>query len=114
LRITDRIECYLDFYRRGGLAPRGGHRKDDYREIPFRVLTIFRNAERRNNAAERLIAHQPPILRIAVLRTIDELRRNPFAPIWICPRHYRDVLGGMPYEAVTPATSANLPGMPST
>ncbi|MGD0137372.1 MAG: hypothetical protein ABSD28_00715 [Tepidisphaeraceae bacterium] len=110
LRITDRIECYLDFYRRGGLALRGGHRKDDYREIPFRVLAIFRNAERRSNAAERLIVHQPPILSIAVLTTVDELRTNPLGSIWIRPLDYRDAVGGTPFRQLLRQSTLQFTG----
>jgi len=99
-RIAEKIECYLDFYRRGGLALRNGRPKDDYKAFPFRVLLIFRNAERRNNAAEQLIAHQPPILNIAVLTTIDQVRTNPLGPIWIRPRDYREVIRGTPYDAI--------------
>ena len=97
-RIAEKIDCYLDFYRRGGLALRNGRPKEDYKEFPFRVLLIFRNAERRNNAAERLLAHQPSILSIAVLTTIDEVRTNPSGPIWIRPRDYRDAASGTPYD----------------
>jgi len=99
-RIAEKIECYLDFYRRGGLALRNGRPKDDYKTFPFRVLLIFRNAERRNNAAERLIAHQPPILSIAALTTIDEVKTNPLGAIWIRPRDYRDVIRDTPYDAI--------------
>jgi hypothetical protein len=105
-RIAEKIECYLDFYRRGGLAIRNGRPKDDYKEFPFRVLLIFQNAERRNNAAERLIAHQPSILSIAVLTTIDEVRANPLDPIWIRPRDYRAVTNGTPYDAISASDSA--------
>ena len=97
-RIAERIDCYLDFYRRGGLALRNGRPKEEYKEFPFRVLVIFQNAERRNNAAERLIAHQPPILSIAVLTTIDEVRANPLGSVWIRPRDYRDAVSGTPYD----------------
>jgi Replication-relaxation len=103
-RIAEKIECYLDFYRRGGLALRNGRPKHDYKGFPFRVLVVFRNAERRNNAAERLIGQQPPILSIAVLATIDEVRMNPLGPIWIRPCDYRDVVIGIPYGAA-PLTS---------
>jgi hypothetical protein len=105
-RIAEKIECYLDFYRRGGLALRNGCPKEDYKEFPFRVLLVFRNAERRNNAAERLIAHQPPILSIAALTTIDEVRTNPLGPIWIRPRDYRDAINGTPYD--TPVVPSNV------
>jgi hypothetical protein len=99
-RIAEKIECYLDFYRRGGLALRNGRPKNDYKEFPFRVLVIFRNAERRNNAAERLIAHQPSILSIVALTTIDEVRTDPLGPIWIRPRDYRDAIRGTSYDGI--------------
>jgi hypothetical protein len=47
--------CYLDYYRRGGLAEPFGHDPTQYKDFPFRVLMIFKTAERRNNAAERLL-----------------------------------------------------------
>jgi hypothetical protein len=62
-------------------------------------MVIFQNAERRNNAAERLLAHQPPILSIAALTTIDQVKTNPLGPIWIRPRDYRDAISGTAYDA---------------
>jgi hypothetical protein len=101
-RIAQKIECYLDFYRRGGLALRSGRPREEYKEFPFRVLVIFQNAERRNNAAETLIAHQPPILSIAALTTIDEVKTNPLGAIWIRPRDYRNALADTPFESALP------------
>lgn len=107
-RIVERTECYLDFYKRGGLALRQGRSKEDYKEFPFRVLVIFRNAERRNNAIERLLAHQPPILSIAVMTTIDEIRKDPFGPIWIRPRDYREAMRSAPQEVSLPTSQTPI------
>lgn len=90
--LAERATCYLDYYRRGGLAVRFGYAKEQYKELPFRVLMTFRNAERRNNAAERLLANRPPILTQTMLTTIDELKADPLGPIWIQPIDYREAV----------------------
>ena len=51
--LASKALCYLDYYRRGGFAARHGQPRSKYKEFPFRVLMIFKTAERRNNMAER-------------------------------------------------------------
>jgi hypothetical protein len=83
--LRGRASGYLDFYRSGGFARQCGHPPEHFRQFPFRVLWIFRNAERRNNAAESFLRHHPPILTMAWLTTFDELVKNPLGNIWIRP-----------------------------
>jgi hypothetical protein len=96
--LADRAHCYLDFFRRGGLAVRFGLKKEEYKSLPFRVLMTFRNAERRNNAAERLLANRPPILTHSLLTTMDEFISDPLGPIWIQPIDYRDAVQGSEFD----------------
>ena len=70
------------------------------------VLWIFRNAERRNNAAESFLRHHPPILTMAWLTTFDEMLKNPLGDIWIRPLDYQRVIRGTQFDPMfqSPAT----------
>lgn len=96
--LADRAGCYLDHYRRGGLAARLGRPRSEFKQFPFRCLFVFRNAERRNNAAERFLANRPPVLTMAWLTTTAELLANPLAPIWVRPVDCKDAIGGLDYD----------------
>lgn len=89
--------CYLNHYQTGGLALRFGHDHSEYRDFPFRVLMVFKTAERRNNAAERLLTQNPPILTQVWLSTLDEVKENPLGPVWIRPRDFRTAVAGTIY-----------------
>lgn len=88
---------YLDFYRSGGFAERCGAPRSAFKEYPFRVLMVFKTAERRNNMAERLLRGDPPILTQVALATLDEVRRDPFGKTWMRPLDYREAMKGTPY-----------------
>ena len=96
--LAERAGCYLDFYRNGGFAVRNGGVRSAYKEYPFRVLFIFKNAERRNNMAERLLQNNPPIFTQVVQSTFDEVIANPLGAIWTCPRDYREAVKGTPFD----------------
>jgi hypothetical protein len=96
--LCQRIRGYLNFYRVGAYATRRGYSKERYKEFPFRVMLIFRNRERRNNVAARLIANVPPILTMALMTTMAELRNNPLDSIWVRPLDYRRVLSNTLYD----------------
>jgi hypothetical protein len=81
--LAERATSYLEYYRSGGFAIENGGRRAQYKEYPFRSLFIFRNAERRNNMAERLLRNSLPILTLVYLSTFDEVKANPLGPIWI-------------------------------
>jgi len=102
--IARRAACYLNFYRQGGFAVRHGYRPEDYRRLPFRVLMVFRNAERRNNAAIRLLQSRPPIYTHTILTTMEEARIDPLGAIWVQPIDYRDAVHGTPFQ-VRPASN---------
>jgi hypothetical protein len=95
--LVAKAECYRDYYRRGGFAVRNGATPDDYKDFPFRVLMVFKNAERRNNTAERLLQNDPPILRLAYLSTFEEVTHDPTGAIWIRPLDYREATEGTAY-----------------
>jgi len=100
--LATRAGCYLDHYKSGGFAVRNGGKRDGYREYPFRVLFVFKTAERRNNMAERLLQNTPPILTQAMLSTLAEVTVNPLGPVWICPRDYREATKGTPFDSDKP------------
>jgi hypothetical protein len=87
--LANRAACYMDHFRRGGLAQRYGQSREKYKEFPFRVLMVFRNAERRNNAAVKMLLLNPPILTLVWLTTMAEAIAKPLGAIWIQPSDYR-------------------------
>jgi len=95
--LVAKAGCYLDYYRRGGFAVRNGATRDNYKKFPFRVLMVFKNAERRNNTALRLLQNTPPILTLVYLSTFEEVTRDPTGAIWIRPLDYREATAGTPF-----------------
>jgi hypothetical protein len=96
-KLVAKAVCYLDYYRRGGFAVRNRATRDDYKKFPFRVLMVFKSAERRNNTAERLLQNTPPILRLTYLSTFEEVAHDPTGAIWIRPLDYREATEGTPF-----------------
>ena len=96
--LVSRAISYFDYYRCGGFAERNGAAPDAYKDYPFRVLMVFKTAERRNNTAERLLQSNPPISTQACLSTLAEVRSNPLGSIWLCPADYRDAITGTPFD----------------
>ena len=80
------------------MAIRRGEPPEAYEQFPFRVLMVFRNAERRNNTAEKLLHVHPPILTQVWLSTFAEITADPFGPIWITPNEYRQMTKGTPFD----------------
>lgn len=97
--LRGRASGYLDFYRSGGFAKRCGKSPENFRQFPFRVLWIFRNAERRNNAAESFLRHHPPILTQALLTTMEEFKADPLGTIWLLPIDYRNAVAGTHFNS---------------
>lgn len=95
--LVGKAVCYLDYYRRGGFAVRNGATRDDFKKFPFRVLMVFKNAERRNNTALYLLQNTPPILTFVYLSTFEEVTRDPLGAIWIRPLDYREATEGTPF-----------------
>lgn len=97
--LASRASAYLDYYKSGGFAVRNGASRSAFKEYPFRVLMVFKTAERRNNTASRLLQNTPPILTHVCLATIDEVRADPFGNIWIRPVDYRAATEGTPFDS---------------
>jgi hypothetical protein len=89
---------YRDYFQTGGLAQRYGYPAADYKNFAFRVLMVFRNAERRNNCAETLLRMSPPVLSQVWLTTQDELITDPLGAIWLRPQDYRDAVAGTAFD----------------
>ena len=96
--LIARAGCYFDYYKSGGFAVRNGAARSAFKEFPFRVLMVFKTAERRNNTAERLLQNNPPILTQVCLSTIEEVTRDPLGAIWFCPIDYRKVVERTPFD----------------
>jgi hypothetical protein len=95
--LIARAGCYGDYYKSGGFAVRNGGTRADFKEYPFRVLMVFKSAERRNNTAERLLQHNPPIFSQVCLSTFEEVTANPQGEIWIRPMDYRHATAETPF-----------------
>ena len=101
--LVNRAGCYLDYYKSGGFAVRNEASRSAYKEFPFRVLIVLKNAERRNNTAERLLQNNPPILTLVYIWTLMEVLADPLGKIWIRPVDYRETLK----QTVSEARPAN-------
>lgn len=101
--LVNRAASYLDYYKSGGFAIRNGAARSAYKDFPFRVLIVLKNAERRNNTAERLLQSNPPILTQAYLSTFEEVSANPLGAIWIRPVDYREAIKQTGFESRSPA-----------
>lgn len=96
--LIERAGCYLDYYKSGGFAVKNGAPRSEFKDFPFRVLMVFKSAERRNNTAARLLQNTPPILTQVCLATFDEFVTDPLGTIWIQPKDYRDMTKGTPFD----------------
>ena len=83
--IVARIQCYLDFYKRGGMAKRCEHDAAEFRDYPFRVLIVCKSVGRRDNLAERLAQINPPIRTFVWLATLADVTASPLGDIWVTP-----------------------------
>ena len=95
--LVEKALCYAEYYRSGGFAVRNGAERSAFKDYRFRVLMVFRTAERRNNTAERLAQSTPRILTQVWLTTLAEATTNPLGPIWIVPADYRSATEGTAY-----------------
>jgi hypothetical protein len=76
------------------MAERNGAPRSEFRDFPFRVLFVFKTAERRNNTARDLIYSNPPIREQVLLTTMSEFLADPLGSIWIRPLDYLNL--GLP------------------
>ena len=95
--LVSRAVCYLNYYKSGGFAEKSGGTRSEFKDYPFRVLMVFKNGERRNNATERILQNSPPILTQVWLTTSEEVTSDPLGAIWIQPKDYRNVTKGTPF-----------------
>lgn len=100
--LVDRAGCYFDYYRSGGFAIRNGAGRENYKQFPFRILMVFKSAERRNNTAARLLQNEPPIFKQVCLATLADATRDPFGAVWIRPFDYREATRGTQFDADIP------------
>lgn len=100
--LVNRAGCYFDYYKSGAFAVKHGAPRSAFRDYPFRVLFVFKSAERRNNTAERLLQANPPILTQACLSTFEEVKSNPLGPVWFTPQDYQQATRGTAFDAEKP------------
>jgi len=93
--------CYVDYYKSGGYAEWLGKARAEFKDFPFCVLMVLKNAERRNNAADRLLQLNPPIYRQVWLTTMKEVMNDPLGAIWVQPREYLEVTKGTAFNTET-------------
>lgn len=96
--LVTRLLCYLDYYKRGGLAMKCGRRASEFRDFPFRVLVVCKSAERRNNLTEQLLRCNPPIRTFAMLTTLAEFIADPLSAIWVQPKDYLEATKGTSFD----------------
>lgn len=97
-RLADKLQCYRDFYKRGGLAAKNGRPREAFQDFPFRVLVTCRTQERRNNLAERILQSKSKMTSQVWLTTIAEATSDPLGSIWITPQYYHRATHGTPFD----------------
>jgi hypothetical protein len=95
--LVSRIGAYVEYYKSGGFAENNGAPRSAYKDYPFRVLVVFKTAERRNNMAERLLQNTPPIFTQVYLATFADATTEPLGPIWIRPIDYQSATKATPF-----------------
>ncbi len=94
--LARKAACYRTYYRSGSFAAHHGYSQAE--ECPFLVLVVCQNAERRNNAAERLLQLSPPVLQQVWFTTFKEVTTNPLDHIWMRPIDYYKVTEGTRFD----------------
>jgi hypothetical protein len=102
-KLVAKAVSYFEYFKSGGFAVRNGGTREDFKQFPFRLLMVFKTAERRNNTAERLLQNTPPILTMVWMTTFAEVTNDPLGTIWIRPTDYRDVSRGTQFDTERPA-----------
>ena len=97
-RLVLKCSSYTDYYRSGGFAVRNGAERSAYKQYPFRVIIILKNAERRNNTALNLLNLIPTIRTQIWLTTKDEILKNPLGRIWTRPIDHENALRGTTFD----------------
>lgn len=96
--LTQKASCYRGYYQSGRFAERMGGQAEAYKDYPFIVLMVFKNAERRNNTAVALLQNDPPIKRQTWLTTFAELEKDPLGAIWARPADYLEATEGTAFD----------------
>lgn len=97
-RLADKLHCYRDFYKRGGLATKNGRPRQEFESFPFRVLVTCRTQERRNNLAERMLQSKPKISSQVWFTTLAEVTASPLGNVWVTPKDYHHATQGTPFD----------------
>ncbi len=100
--------AFLNHFQSGGMAARFGRPREEYKQFAFRVLWVFQNAERRNNAAAAFLTCNPPIMSQAWLTTFDEVMSDPLGAIWIRPKDYHAAIRDTPFETSHPPSANSV------
>jgi len=96
--LVSKAASYRDYQKSGGFAEKNGAPRSAIDDFPFRVLMVFKTPERRNNATERMLEINPPILGLVWLSTFEEVKNDPLGKIWFRPSDYRDSVARTPFS----------------
>lgn len=76
-RLVQKARHYAQYYRKGEFAARLGHKREDYKRFPFRVVMIFNSSQRLANAASKMAGPSAGRKGQAVLVQMNDLVANP-------------------------------------
>jgi len=96
---------YLDHFQTGGMAIKFGQPREEYKQFGFRVLWVFRNAERRNNAGQAFLTNRPPVTTQAWMTTMSELLDGPLHAVWTRPIDLMNSTADTPFSSQQSADS---------
>lgn len=95
-RVRSKLKGYREYYFQGGFFAKygqAGYRKEDY---SFRVLMTCPSEETRNNRLEQACRIGSNTMCLFAVQEAAVL--NPFAPIWIRGKEYKEALKHLPPE----------------
>jgi hypothetical protein len=93
--VVEKCLNYREHYRSGGYAVFCGGKREEYKELPFRVLIVCNSERRRNNLLGKLLETEPPFSTMILVTTLAECVHDPLGDIWVTAARYKG-LGSMP------------------
>jgi hypothetical protein len=76
-RILKKFRHYRQLYCKGAFALRRGGTREDFKRFPFRVLTSFHSARRRDNVIQQMMLARSLKTNQVWLATMTELLEKP-------------------------------------
>jgi hypothetical protein len=88
--VVEKCLNYREHYRSGGYAVFCGGKREEYKELPFRVLIVCNSEKRRNNLLGKLLETEPPFSTMILITTLAECVREPLGEIWMTAAAYKN------------------------